>query len=378
MTTLNRSTLAFRLGALPPFQGRDFSELPVKGIVKCLAAFRGAPYLHSLVGVAPKYFEVEKPMGRACVDATMFYLLNHAVSEVRKRLHPSEELGDYLQIVEAYQEFLGYKTPRMFYYLLLICTREARHEKSLPSSLFWKSMISTYGEKLVVFHSGLGNSPDKAVAQLMTNPPDCSIGTYVKFLCSVFFNGKFNDGYGGKAWGAVCDVLRKFVFGEYSAELMMDTAFTMAHNNGTIFSKLMLFELEERTAMLKLLDIQRSGQIPQMLANKESPHTLGSAVYDMHKVCADLLGPSMLGYVDWFLVVEVGGSIIYPKDKYKHLQSLQVAAHGYSNKFQAKLAVEDAKQPVPSSKSKTVTGGEGKSKVLLIQDTYVTKVEVRG
>ena len=57
------------------------------------------------------------------------------------------------------------------------------------------------------------------------------------------------------------DCLVRFVSGEFSAEMMLDTVWTLAHNGGPIFNKGQFYACTANA--LRILDVQRSGQIPE-------------------------------------------------------------------------------------------------------------------
>src|SRR5208283_4005185 len=88
------------------------------------------------------------------------------------------------------------------------------------------------------------------------------IGTFCKGLAWQFYKCKWAGGYGGKKWGVVTDCLARFVTGEFSAEMMLDTVWTLAHNGGPIFNKGQFYACYGHT-LYRILDVQRSGQIPE-------------------------------------------------------------------------------------------------------------------
>jgi hypothetical protein len=46
-------------------------------------------------------------------------------------------------------------------------------------------------------------------------------------LSLIFNKGKWQGGYGGKAWGSIADCLLALVTGEYSPEMFCDLAFAL-------------------------------------------------------------------------------------------------------------------------------------------------------
>lgn len=196
-------------------------------------------------------------------QALRFYLLNHLVAELqanKARYEPLDSkeatlLHDYITEVEL-------QARAMFTYLILICTRESRHaqmtsdlegklEKSHPNSF-----------KVLKDVKGLGSSG--AASYLLNTDVDTDVVDYCKLLKRCFYKAKWSSGFGGVAWGGIADVLYAFVAGDISAEMMIDQGYHLAHNNGAIFNKGMVYLMYTHD-LKTILDIQRSGQIPNLI-----------------------------------------------------------------------------------------------------------------
>lgn len=258
-------------------------------------------------------------------DALWFYLKNHVISQVGLRVHPDEDLGPFTGFVENYHHTMQVKALRMYYYLLLICTREARHLKS--GSSIYSTVNEKYGAECGTFLKSIcASSESQAVGRLEKHPPATTMGQYTEMLEYVFNHGSWSGGYGGKAWGAVAKILRQFVHGEISAELMLDTAFTLCHNNGPIFNKGMLFEMYTEKEIVNILDVQRSGQIPELVLTNGSTF-VDQDMRDYLAGALEVLGNFFGEYVDWFLV-EASGAV----GNHKTAQKAQIALHGLSPK----------------------------------------------
>lgn len=361
LQSLNKDTLAYQLGMRPALQHRDMGSLPVSGVVVSLNKLFDADDIYVASKTSSKYSETV--MGVPENDAVIFYLLNHAMSMVRQRVHVYEPLGKYQEIVEMYHTELAARATRMFSYMLLICTRESRHDHS-SGGLAYAKLEGEYGSNIIKFHKSLkGLTPTTAADAFKKSPPLSSIGTYTRFLSDLFYTGSFHTGYGGKAWGKVADVLRDYVNGTLTAEMMMDTAYTLCHNNGPIFNKGMLFS-HHTDRLTKILDVQRSGQIPQYVADTPSVSAVAS-IKSMWCKCHDLLGSEFSGYVDWFKVEDLGALKSYPKEK-----AAQIASYGYPSHFKAKQALETAKSEAQAvQKLKTL-----KSKIEICPGQFITKV----
>lgn len=365
MQSLNTDTLAYQLGLRPATRVRDMSTAQVIDVVAQLNKFMKGQGPGDLTGAS----NVDALVGESERDAVIFYLMNHAVSVVRQKVHPVESLGKYLPLLDAYQRQLSQRATRMFYYMLLICTRESRHSKSSYDSPEWQKLSAKYGKQVLEFHGtikGIGSS--SAADKFRANPPNMRLGKYVEFLSDVFYETNYSSSYGGPAWGKVADVLRDYVLGKLTAEMMLDTSFTLAHNTGPIFNKGMLFNQQNNTELVRILDVQRSGQIPQLVANKESKWSNDQQIKTCWTLCADLLGEPMMGHVDWFMVEALGSVNKYPSEK-----KSQQAVHGLPSDTQKKQE-ELIKKQLADAKAKAELDT---LMVTIMPGVKIKKVEVR-
>ncbi len=314
MFTAQYDTIAYQLKARPLTRHRDMSNVPT-------------------AEVAARVQQRMKPLGDSASpekEALKFYMWNHAVAEVQSRVAPMQPLGEYLPILEKYHENVNDSAERLFGYLLLICTRESRH---LKGSL--KPISTKFGKGCGGFNSKIkGGGSMAAVSQFFQTPPNVSIGNYVKSLQYLFYHGQFSGGYGGPNWGAVSDALVSYVTGDYSPEMMLDTGWTLCHNNGPIFNKGMYYDSYNLQSIRRILDVQRAGQIPQMIGSSAIAGQYISAGLqtDYFKI-AKILGECFEGYVDWFMVEELGSMGSYESEKHE-----QEAKHGLPTKVAAKVA----------------------------------------
>lgn len=279
-------------------------------------------------------------MAKPEADALWFYVQQHAMGLVERNVDNDEPLGKYTEFVEQYHAKAQLKTLRMFYYLLLICTRESRHMKSGAG----KTKVYNKYPNIVDFHNTYvqDQSHDAAVNAILENAPDVTLGEYTQFLVDAFTFPAYNSGYGGKAWKSVAKPLNQFVKGEISAEILMDTAFTLAHNNGPIFNKGMLFKNYSGSNLIKILDVQRSGQIPQLIAHHYSEfNQFINTEMQQYVENFSKLDSGFGGRVDWTQVKNVHGQACYAAEI-----AAQTAADKGLNiveKFKAKVAEAKAK-----------------------------------
>lgn len=377
---LLKDTCAYQFGVRPAVLQCDMSGVHLKDVMVSVNKMMSASDLYTAHLTADDSGEWdgvtgihgEQVLGLPERDAIVFYLMNHAVSIVRQGLHPYESLGDHLPLVEEYHRQLGFRSARMFFYLLLICTRESRHEHGGSGM---GALYTKYGMAISNFHKMcLGVSESQAVDYLKKNPPATTIGKYTEFLAEQFYKGNYSSSYGGKAWGKVADVLRDFVHGKLTAEMMLDTAFTLCHNNGPIFNKGMLYANYTGGGqdLYKILDVQRSGQIPQLVANKESKYSIDPVVQGLWKMCLARLGKPMEGYVDWFAVKDLGALHSWTSE-----QLAQQAKYGLPANQKAKkkaIVVDYVDSDAAKDKMKYV---KSSGKLEIMPGVYVTLSKVR-
>ena len=269
---------------------------------------------------------LEKSSPRPERDAILFYLLQHATALVRNKRDENETLSpEEHAVFDAYAEHCNEMAMRMVVYLTLICTRETRHVYSGDG--FQGRLLSKWGGEIRNFQQKIsGASSGGAVNYFLLGPPDVDFGSYAASLSWIFYQGHFSGGYGGEKWGGVADCLDKFVSGEWSAEMMLDTAFTLAHNNGPIFNKGLVYSGYDHT-LARILDVQASGQIPQLLADAWGSRfgiapIVDSTIQGAYDVCLSALGNALTGYVDWWKVERDG------KNSYGNFKGIQKNLHG--------------------------------------------------
>ncbi len=310
MVPFRKDTLAY-FKARPLFQLRNMAAMPVAGASQSI-----------------RVYEQHLTTQEALVEpaAVEFYFMNHAFAEVSRRYDVNEPLPASVQwVCDNYVMLANALAVRMTYYLLLICTREVRHLKSGP----YKTALATkHGEAFANFVKNLPHDSTAAANRLRNSPPDMLLGDYTKALAHTFHKGLYNSSYGGPKWGVIADVLDNFVHGRISAEVMLDTAWTLAHNTSPIFNKGMLWA-HYTADLVKILDVQRAGMMPQLLndiVNGDAKITnVGSYQKTLWEKVADALGEPMKGYVDWARVMKLGAVKQYPKEL-----AAQVQKHGPS------------------------------------------------
>jgi hypothetical protein len=199
-------------------------------------------------------------------EAIRFYLANHAMKELEFRFDVEEPLPDWaMAICNKYHEVSSLIAMRAFYYLVLITAREARHnsqKESMHSKI--KAQFGA-GPAMALLHYPDHNSVEKVTDVFDKYSAGARVGEVCRSIVHTFYKGSFSNGFGGKKWGVVADCMTSYVTGDYTAEMMLDTVWTLCHNGGPIFNKGMLYEHYNSTALQQVLDIQRAGQIPRLV-----------------------------------------------------------------------------------------------------------------
>lgn len=269
--------------------------------------------------VAKRVKQYPKDQAKPETEAVEFYTMNHGMALISATRAPLEPLPrDELEFVEAYHEMMAKKAVRAFYYLLLICTREARHNLSLNKD--GPKIAEKWGKPIADFHLSIKGGESSIHQALLSSPPNATIGAYCEAMEWAFFHSKWNGGYGGAKWGVVNQCLTRFVKGEFTAEMMLDTVWTLAHNGGPIFNKGLQYHHWDQT-LYRILDVQRSGQMPEAvmtdhLIKSHSSVDLQKQVKWMKDKWPDKIG----SYVDWWTVEALGAVHKYPKDKQQQLK----------------------------------------------------------
>lgn len=234
--------------------------------------------------------------------AIEFYLLNGAVAQLRQNTPDNKPLTVHeIVLLDEYYDSLEKIGHRAFHYLLLICTRETRH---CGSTTVFKEKLKPFGA-LEFWATLRGLDSDAAVDRFLNLPPKITLKNYVDHLVLAFLHGTHSNGYAGAAWKDVAQPLRDFVHGVISMEVLVDTVWTLAHNGGPIFNKGMLFR--EHNEILRVLDVQKAGQIPNLVRHGESTHVKAKHVTLLNTCVLPVLPELGKDPVNWQTVNQLGG-----------------------------------------------------------------------
>lgn len=326
MSVYDYDTLAYHAKERPGTMRRSLAHVPLKVI--------GPAAKQSVSKVGDKV--------SATREAISFYMLSHAMHEVALQRDSHEPLGEMLSIVEQYHHALNTLGYRLFNYLVIITTRETRHLGHLNHS----SLAPEHGDECVQFTNKVKSESQEA---LFKYTGDLTLGKYLDYVIDIYNKLPWPGAYGGPKWGKVTQALRDFVYGDINMEMLLDVGYTLAHNGGPIFDKGFHYK-HGGHALLKVLDVQRAGQIPNLVKAK----TVGDVEHG-HITLLDMieskLGKTFNPWVNWALVEKLGAlNGPYPHDKsqteqqFGHLPEYQAEMKAIEAQAQAHAAAQAAKK----------------------------------
>lgn len=352
MNYQSKQTLAY-FQQHPQFRMMDMSQLPVSALSKNTSIF-----------VKSEEGKDSPPLPDT--EAVEFYALNHCAAVISNKFTPNEVLNEKsLQIMSMYMNVVATQVQRLTHYMLCIVTREARHLNKTETS---KKAAAKHGNTGVEFLNkicGMGKMP--AVDMLFDSPPDMTLGAYLTMIEGIFRQGSWSGGFGGKPWAKITDTLLQCVKGKISAEMMVDTAWTLAHNNGPMFNKGMLYR-HYTPRMYEVLDIQRAGMVPELFLEEyahgiEMPEKSAMWIKVFMKEHPNEFQP----YLNWLKVKEVSvkGNPYHGQIKAMYKAHPELAPEGYdpSSSLYYDLGPKKVvKKPVPkievNDKTFVIANGE--------------------
>ena len=305
--------------------------------------------------------------------AIEFYLGNHVFGLIRAKYHPCEPLPPaVIELLDWHFTKASEQSIRLFYYLVSICTRESRHAH--PGGGLDEAHAGTT-KPIVSFHKSLkGKSSSGAFAQLCEKEIGADVATYCQFLVDVFFKASYSGGYGGKAWGNVATALNEYAQGRTSIEVMTDTGWTLAHNNGPIFNKGIFYDMYS-AHLTTVLDVQRAGKIPQLLIDAKdnglfyvSASYITAEMLDYLDKARAVFPDDLCGYVDWVEVELLGAVKSYPD----HIKSQQ-AKHGTSPALAKKQEILKAQAEAQAK----AEAEKHKNKYQVDAKTWIPKIKIK-
>lgn len=230
-----------------------------------------------------------------------FYAYNHIINDLCKK-HCDVVPKEYLDLYLGYQQLLNELSQKIFTYILVTSLTEAGYCNNLKHifdyikskekninffdfeveySKYIEKINNPQGKKIIdkvikeIFSDNVISSVDNnSLVNLVqeigfnycnlyaqTNLETCedfldghnisrfkniTTGSLINIIKEIFTNGKFEKNYAGEKWKKILEHLHLFNKGFINAEIFIDQAFSLEHNNGSLFSKNIIFETSEK------------------------------------------------------------------------------------------------------------------------------------
>lgn len=264
----------------PMFDKIDVSDIHVSRLLTELEGFRN------------KYNKKVAPE----TEALKFYFLNHIFHIMKTKFNESEILDDeMIKIAEKHIVLTNEIAKRLFFYNILIAIEEANFMYKQESS-FYDFLERSYGKE---FSDWVNNGFGKTLTSFGKLNMTC--GEFSAAMVSVFAFAKWQHGFGGKGWVPIATSVADCIHGIVSFEQMADQAFSLCHNNGSMFNKGHLYD-HYSSFIYKILDIQDSGQIPQWIGENLNNKYIDKEIRGIYEIVAKRFPAEITGSLDQSLI----------------------------------------------------------------------------
>ncbi len=205
-------------------------------------------------------------------DIITFYLGVHILGVVETQYGIERELPvDIAELVVEWHSRMESVFFRVFTYLIMISIGESRHGQYHN---YEKTITNNFGTDVwdMVKNLTKGVSRNDVRTLFLSESRDLhKFMTYLEWVFIDCFQGK---SFGGKPWANISNKVTQVITGEISPFTMVDVAWALVHNGGPIFNKNTIYTKEaDSYGLTQLLDMQRGGAIPSLIANYKKYQT---------------------------------------------------------------------------------------------------------
>lgn len=269
--------------ANPMFDPVDMSTLPVSHLAQEIEKFK-----------ASQKGNMASPEG----DALTFYFMNHAFHVLKSRFNDMQTLPpEMAEVADMHIRNTNLVAKRLFCYSIMIALEEARFIPGQDQE-FYSYLDQSFGKEFSDYAEGNFRKPAS-----LTGFGELSMtcGEYARAMMCVFSFGRWQSGFGGKGWVPIAALASQCVHGSISFEGFADQAFSLCHNNGSMFNKGHLYKHYSHF-IYDILDIQDSGQIPQWIASNPKSEYVSPELRRAHDLMSKFFPDEMTGKVDNALI----------------------------------------------------------------------------
>lgn len=200
-------------------------------------------------------------------DIIRFYLGAHVLGVVESKYGIDTDLPeDVEKLVKTHHSNMEEVFFRIFTYIMLISIGESRHGKIHAKS---SAILKQYGTDVKNFGSLTNGKKNRSGSRDEFLSCDRDLLDFSRYCDWMFVNCFAGMGsYGGQKWKNISQKITQVLEGEISPFTMVDVAWALVHNTGSIFNKNTIYKHEVNGAGLtQLLDMQRGGAIPALIKN---------------------------------------------------------------------------------------------------------------
>lgn len=270
-------------------------------------------------------------------QALLFYMSNHGFHLIKSKYKELEYLPqEVYSLVNDHIKTTNDIAKRLFYYIILISIEEG-HFIPKQGDHFYDYMEQNFGPDFGKYSRNHFSGDLLSFGSL-----DLSMGAFLKGVRATFDFGKWQGGFGGKPWGNIVGLSASVCNGRESFEMMADHAFSLCHNNGSMFNKGHLYSMYS-SFIYDILDIQASGQIPNWINENRSNKFVTSQVLKLHDRYAKIFPEDFTAPLDKQKVINSGK--VRKDNEQKKMSAMKAAsANSYIGSPNDPSAVAPVKQ----------------------------------
>lgn len=285
------------------------------------------------------YFQKNLPTKKSIGDtAVQFYMLNHGIALLDTTMGMDAPLTPaQCDLYQTYHKHVGEIGVRMVYDIVFMLT--AMCATTHPDAYHLEVVESSYGLKTREFIQSLAGHADKmsfwtpefsklkpVLEKARNESVGVKLGDAIRAIGYILDVRQSELSY-GPLWRDIARMASSFFEGHKSCETTIDTAFTFCHCNGSFFEKGKLFT-PVGNDLFKALDVQRSGQIPQFVAEGKNSLTIAPATKTLHAQFSKEFPNVFKAAVDWSSVKEVTRNQLVFTQKYKQHWNATMGGNG--------------------------------------------------
>jgi len=251
---------------------KDQSALPLAAIRSAENTSTIKPDIHPVAGAYIHYGGVEL--------ADMLTLTQPTITETQ-RAH----------LAAAWYASCGICAKQLLFYVWRIISKEMRHgDQAKCDKAFAGGGFNPAAVKVV---EDVCSSGPKYMECIDAAGHTVSVGDYVSAIEQHFRYGGWGGAFGGPKWADIALIFKRYIYGEVSAMIAADRAWTLVHNGGPIFNKGFYFK-HHGSHLMEVLNAQAQSSvfslgIDYLESNGDFDHPMNSAFHEFRNVATQAI-----------------------------------------------------------------------------------------